>query len=108
VKLTTLEQGYDFPKISPDGQWIVYGDFYTLYRIRSDGTKRQRLTPPPYQYARWNPQFSPDSQWILYRWYENGEIVWRRMRADGTSPQTVLAGDASARWWTPPPSMNIP
>jgi hypothetical protein len=108
VKLTAFEQGYDFPSISPDGQWIVYGDFYTLYRIRSDGTKRERLTPPPYQYAQWNPQFSPDSQWILYRWYENGEIVWRRMRADGTSPKTVVSGDVSAMWWTPPPSMSIP
>ena len=57
---------------SPDGEWIAFegykgqsDQFHTesgIYRIRPDGSGKQRLT----RYMGAQPAYSPDGKWIAY------------------------------------------
>lgn len=48
---------------NPDGEWITFGFFGTLYKVRPDGTDLTQLT---FERQRFRPAWSPDGQWIAY------------------------------------------
>jgi len=66
-KLTNMKWNCSHPKISPNGDLIVflhqanYLDYFDIYIMDSDGSKLRLLTRKGYY-----PSFSPDSKWVVY------------------------------------------
>jgi dipeptidyl aminopeptidase/acylaminoacyl peptidase len=109
------------PAFSPNGARIAYasardrngtldyGDISSiateLYVMDADGSNRRRLT----RTRRTNelaPSWSPDGRTLAYtrgRRYQNAEIysIWR-VNADGTCPQSLLAGRPRGDWYASP------
>ncbi len=67
--LTNTSGSATAPRWSPDGEWIAYADqdettSWDIYKIRPDGTLKQRLTDSPG--VDTDPCWSPDGQQIAF------------------------------------------
>jgi Tol biopolymer transport system component len=59
--------------VSPDGQWLVYGQNLNLYRMRTSGdTVRQEIAAT--QAVEIGPTISPDGRWLAYSSDESGRF----------------------------------
>jgi Tol biopolymer transport system component len=107
---------HDGPDYTPDGAWIWFnsdqGGSMQLWRVRPDGTDRQRMTAEAT--VNWFPHPSPDGRAILYLAYEPGtdghprdrNVELRLMPAGGgTSTQLVTLfggqGSINVPCWSP-------
>ena len=97
--------GYDGPEFTPDGKWIYYNSedaavrpgHAQLFRMRPDGSGRERLTFD--DRVNWFPHPSPDGSLIVFISYDPGTITHpadvdvelRVMRPDGSDLKTVCA-----------------
>ncbi len=116
---TRVTQGgghHDGPDYSPDGAWIWFnsdvGGSMAIWRIRPDGTDRQKMTED--DRVNWFPHPSPDGKHVLYLAYEAGttqhprdrNVQLRLMPAAGGSPRVLLdlfggQGSINVPCWSP-------
>ena len=85
---------------SPDGEWIVFGNFRTLYKVRPDGTDLTQLT---FERERFRPAWSPDGEWIAYDDATVGapdQGTWI-MRPDGSENQWLAHVNGTFQAWHP-------
>lgn len=93
IALTSLP----FYDVSPDGNWFFVRDkpprenYDEIYRIRIDGSVRQRLTHNQAWERYWG--LSPDGQWIIYEIQDRQGHTQHRVRLDGSRDQVILRGD---------------
>ena len=79
---------------SKDGQWVAYMSYPdgTLWRSKSDGTDRLRLTSPPMGVL--HPQWSPDGKEIAFAASTPGKPFHVYIvSADGGAPKEVTKGE---------------
>ena len=67
-----------FPKLSPDGKWVVFGSIptgssHSIWKVSIDGGSLIRLTDKP----SWAPVVSPDSKLIACNWLEEASDYGR-------------------------------
>ena len=80
-------QEYSLPRISPDGQSVVFSADGSLYLVDIAGKALSRLQGPP----GFDPQWSSDGQWVLFS--SNGDLM--ALRADGSGTiQQITSGPA--------------
>jgi Tol biopolymer transport system component len=102
--------------MTPDGQWIWFNSDATgamhLWRIRSDGQDRQRMTFD--DRVNWFPHPSPCGRQVLYLSYpadtrghpRDLDVELRLMPASGGEPRLLLAlfggqGSLNVPCWSP-------
>jgi TolB protein len=85
--------GCSAPSWSPDGQWIVFIAGTNVWRMRSDGTEKKRLTRTAS--FKDHPVFSPSGTRIVYQDFVTGSSQLWVMRTDG-SRRRQLTHDGSA------------
>lgn len=80
----TFGKGEKFPKISPDGKWVVYTSFpdWTLWKIPIEGGEPIKISQG---YAR-EQTISPDGKWIAYTTFENDKYRWALIPFEGGLP----------------------
>jgi Tol biopolymer transport system component len=116
---TRVTQGgghHDGPDYTPDGRWIWFnsdvGGSMALWRIRPDGTERQRMTDD--ERVNWFPHPSPDGKHVLYLAYEEGteqhprdrNVELRLIPAEGGTAATLVTlfggqGSINVPCWAP-------
>mgnify|MGYP003397026245 FL=1 len=116
---TRVTQGgghHDGPDYTPDGAWIWFnsdvGGSMQLWRIRPDGTGRERMTSD--ERVNWFPHPSPDGRHVIYLAYEEGttqhprdrDVELRLMPASGGKPETLVKlfggqGSINVPCWAP-------
>jgi len=106
----------DGPDYTPDGQWIWFngetGGRVDLWRIRPDGSGRERMTGG--DTVDWFPHPSPDGRWVLYLAYPPGtkghpanlDVSLRIMPAEGGESREVVPlfggqGTINVPCWAP-------
>ena len=93
-----------FPTFSRDGRWVAYDSYpdRSLWRSRSDGRERMRLTYPPMVVN--NPIISPDGTKVAFTSSAPNDLMVGDMNGL-LPPKTVAKGDddnwAQARNWSP-------
>jgi eukaryotic-like serine/threonine-protein kinase len=93
-----------FPTFSRDGQWVAYDSFpdRSLWRSRSDGSEKIRLTYPPLLVN--NPSISPDGSKVAFTSSATDELMVVDMNGM-QPPKTIAKGDgrhwSQARNWSP-------
>jgi Tol biopolymer transport system component len=109
--------GVSEPQFSPDGTWIAFTAFAdecsptghghlgfqghrctsAIYRVRTDGTGLQRLTP--WGSRNSYPDWSPDGRWIAFDSDDYGKFGGTSdiylMRPDGSQRQRIIKGTAT-------------
>jgi WD40 repeat protein len=90
--------------VSPDGRTIVYcasrDSEYDIYSMPMSGGEEKRLTTE--KGLDDGPEYSPDGQWIYFNSVRSGTMRIWRMRPDGSAPEMVSKGPASADWFAHP------
>jgi Tol biopolymer transport system component len=84
---------------SLDGQWMLYSDWYQLWRSRSDGGDRRQLVGAPSLFNNTAVRWSPDSKHILFESLSDeskGTIYL--MSAEGGTPRPLFPADLSRNW----------
>jgi len=107
---------HDGPDYTPDGTWIWFNSDTTghsqLWRIRPDGTDRQRMTDDAR--VNWFPHPSPDGRHVVYLAYPEGtlnhppglDVELRLMPASGGAPESLVRlhggqGTINVPSWSP-------
>lgn len=77
----------------PDGEWIAYqearnrdGNWYSIWKVRPDGTHRSELIIND-SWGAVHPSWSPDGRWIAFA------VVGKSPEARGITPATARADD---------------
>jgi Tol biopolymer transport system component len=89
------------PRLSPDGEWLVYQQSLHLYRLRLADGHIELLTDDSdgsTPYANIAPTWSPDTQRIIYIQTERGAnfaSTLMRLRVDGTKTKQLAHPDES-------------
>ena len=92
------------PTFSRDGQWVAYDSYPDgdLWRSRSDGSEKKRLTYPPMKVS--GPHISPDGTKVAFTSSPPDELIVVDMNG-ALAPKTVARGDpwnwAKAENWSP-------
>jgi Tol biopolymer transport system component len=86
------------PQWSPDGDWIAFfgGEVNAaqhLFLIHPDGSGRKRLTTSAGD--RDDLIWSPDGEWLIFRENRPAGNDLMRLRADGSSLQSLVAGQGN-------------
>ncbi len=91
------------PTFSRDGQWVAYESYpdQSLWRSRSDGSEKMRLTYPPLEVK--NPSISPDGSRVAFTSSSDDLMV---VDMSGTLPPKTVAKHergsySQARNWSP-------
>ena len=86
------------PTFSRDGQWVAYTSYpdHTVWRSRSDGSKRVQLTYPPMEAAY--PSISPDGTKIAFSTSTAETYV---VSTDGGPPLRIVAKNSGGGHWSP-------
>ncbi len=111
----------NFPKVSPDGRWIVFVQCHNgqlmrpdsqLYIVPSEGGTARRLRANTTQMNSWH-SFSPSGQWLVFS--SKARSVYTQMYlthidADGNSSPAILIDNSTAsnRAVNLPEFVNIP
>ncbi|WP_343080418.1 hypothetical protein [Ostreiculturibacter nitratireducens] len=115
-RLTRGGGHHDGPDYTPDGEWIWFnsdvGGSMQLWRIRPDGTGRERMTDD--ERVNWFPHPSPDGRHVLYLSYPPGteghprdlDVELRLMPAGGGAARSLIAlfggqGSVNVPCWAP-------
>ncbi|HWA95055.1 MAG TPA: amidohydrolase family protein [Terracidiphilus sp.] len=78
------------PKLSPDGDSIVYSAFAHLYIAHKPWKTPQRLSQD--NTPAFEPAWSPDGKWISYvTWDRTGGALWKVAADGGSAPQRLTA-----------------
>ncbi|MFL5892904.1 MAG: TolB family protein [Solirubrobacterales bacterium] len=98
--LVTGKNGLPFnPQWSPNGRWIAFTQFGSLWKIRADGSQKSRLAKGVASDIGTNVSWSPDSRMLVFN---KKDDLWR-VRADGTNAKqlTNTADAETAPAWSP-------
>src|SRR4051794_21016034 len=98
--LVTGKNGLPFnPQWSPNGRWIAFTQFGSLWKIRADGSQKSRLAKGVASDIGTNVSWSPDSRMLVFN---RKDDLWR-VRADGTNAKqlTNTADAETAPAWSP-------
>jgi serine/threonine-protein kinase len=81
---------------SPDGEWLVYGELATLWRVRVRGDR----TPQRLLDQANNGQVSPDGRWLAYESSVSGRFEVYAQPFPGPGPRTSISidGGSDPRW----------
>lgn len=107
---------HDGPDYSADGSWIWFnsdvGGSMQLWRVRTDGSRRERMTDD--ERVNWFPHPSPDGRHVLYLAYPEGtqqhprdlHVELRLLPAEGGAPETLVhlfggQGSINVPCWAP-------
>jgi Tol biopolymer transport system component len=94
-QLTSNAGGNFFPRVSPDGHYIVFDSDRSgseqIWRMDSDGNNPKQLTNSPFQEGI--PDCSPDGKWVVYSKWGAEKGLWK-IPMDGGNP--VRLSDAEA------------
>jgi eukaryotic-like serine/threonine-protein kinase len=86
--------------VSPDGQWLVYGQGLNLYMARTSGdTVRHEITAT--QAVEVSPTISPDGRWVAYSSDESGRFeVYVRPFPETSTTRWLVSnrGGGLPRW----------
>jgi eukaryotic-like serine/threonine-protein kinase len=101
-QLTSNAGGNFFPRVSPDGRYIVFLSDRTgsgqIWRMDGDGNNPKQLTDSPLLESV--PDFSPDGKWVVYNKWGAEKGVWK-VPIEGGDP--VRISNAEARYPTVSP-----
>lgn len=76
-----------YPKISPDGQQIVFSYRGDIYKVPSAGGRAQQLTThPAYDFG---PVWSPDGKWIAFAGSRYGNFDIFLLSSEGGEPRRL-------------------
>jgi dipeptidyl aminopeptidase/acylaminoacyl peptidase len=82
--------------VSHDGQWVAYVTYpdRELWKSRSDGSERRRLTPAGVWAAL--PRWSPDGRSVAYAGLAPGDdsLAIRRVREDGGGDEVLVRSES--------------
>jgi tetratricopeptide (TPR) repeat protein len=96
-----------FPKVSPDGKWIVFVEAKNgevmrpdsqLYIVPFEGGKARRLRANMYPMNSWH-SWSPNGKWLVFSSKSRGpytKMYLTHMDAEGNSSPAILIDDATA------------
>jgi Tol biopolymer transport system component len=107
---------HDGPDYTPDGEWVWFnsdqGGSMQLWRVRPDGTGRQKMTDE--RTVNWFPHPSPDGALVLYLAYPPGteghprnlDVELRVIPADGGESRRIASlfggqGTINVPCWSP-------
>jgi serine/threonine-protein kinase len=81
---------------SPDGEWLVYSELSTLWRVRVRGDR----TPQRLLDRANNGQISPDGRWLAYESRVSGRYEVYAQPFPGPGPRTSISidGGRDPRW----------
>lgn len=88
-----LATGQD-PTLTPDGQWVVYAaplsGHLMLWRMRPDGSGKQRIGPNLVEETEEDPSVSPDGRWVVFvsSEYDLKRLMVRPLEGGPTWPLT--------------------
>jgi serine/threonine protein kinase/Tol biopolymer transport system component len=90
----------DSVSFSKDGQWVAYVSFPegTLWRSKSDGSKRIQLTYPPLTPVL--PSWSPDGQQIVFYAFSSSRRKPKlyTISAEGGTPREMIPENSPEEW----------
>jgi TolB protein len=82
----TGKKGLPFaPSWSPDGRWIAFTQFNNLWKMRADGSHRQKLAKGVGGSIQTNVSWSPDGRKLVF---DKKDDLWR-VRANGTHAKRI-------------------
>jgi len=110
-----------FPKVSPDGRWIVFVEAHNgevmrpdgqLYIVPAEGGQARRMNANMYPMNSWH-SFSPNGRWLVFTSKSRGpytKMYLTHIDEDGNDSPAILIDDATAanRAVNLPEFVNIP
>jgi Tol biopolymer transport system component len=88
--------------VSPDGEWVAFGQAgkqEDIWVIRTDGTNLHQLTDDIYRDR--GPRWSPDGQWIVFFSNRSGRSEVWTMRLDGSELRQLTDAGFTFPFWSP-------
>jgi Tol biopolymer transport system component len=98
--LVTGRKGLPFnPQWSPNGRWIAFTQFGSLWKIRADGSHKSRVAKGVASDIGTNVSWSPDGRMLVFN---KNDDLWR-VRVDGSNAKrlTNTADAETAPAWSP-------
>ena len=100
IPITQGSKVYEFPDVSPDGQWIAFrsiGNQEDIYVSRTDGKELRKLTDDVYRDR--GPTWSPDGKRIVFYSDRSGRYQFWSIHADGSGLQQITNISTRSFWF---------
>jgi Tol biopolymer transport system component/serine/threonine protein kinase len=100
ISVTQGSKVYDFPQVSPDGEWVSFrsiGSQEDIYVCKTDGTELRKLTDDAYRDR--GPTWSPDGKRIVFYSDRTGRYEFWSINADGSGLHQVTKRSGRSLWF---------
>jgi len=100
IPVTQGSKVYDFPQVSPDGEWVSFrsiGSQEDIYVCKTDGTELRKLTDDAYRDR--GPTWSTDGKRIIFYSDRTGRYEFWSINADGSGLHQVTKRSGRSLWF---------